>query len=624
MSRWGLWMSAAALCALSVAGCKKPTTGLRVMVTTDFVPSSTMPQLHSVRLRVTNLQTGAELAEETVNVVDGTVSLPLKFSVFLVGAPNERVRIEAEGHTVESQASGMFEGRPGPITAARMVTGFVEGQIRVVPLVLYRGCWDRRLACEPNTTCSASAACESASRDANTLPSYDRDAGDPSDVFEIPMDASAPDGAVDSGVDAMMPPGDAMMPPGDAGLCPFNGAAPTLEVTDIAGSETIDPTLFDVTLHQAPQTLMMNSAQLELAWAAPSMMMRLAYSARVNSAGMVVRTRESSGRSISPATLQWLQPVRFGAGVSVFGLSVDMTGSLGLNTAVIDAINGLSTPVNGWNAVMGWGMGDVSSPAHSAIATIGGNTPNSTLACYTTTRGSLRCFRNTLVGGSGAPMPGMPFDVTTTAGPLGRLLGLAEGGPNQLQFAAETADRTGVAICSFSVAGTPADPTMATCAVARTPMSAPIVAGTASAAWASAGMCVNNEQSWYVSLIASTPGGPRLLAGRLAGSTPGFIATINEVASGMDQRTAISVSPSQCEMLVVASANDSADFRRVRVTDGQVGLRFTQRMAAGSPVKLVPQAPSATMGDQHMGAFINASGALSAFRVRASCGGLMM
>jgi len=210
MMRARRWMSAFAMGAAMVSAlgaCRKPATGLRVMVTTDFLPSSSMPQLHSVMIRVTSVASNAVLHEEMVNVLNGSASLPLKFGVFLTGAPNERVRIEAEAHTVETQANPRDSmGNSTALTAARVVTGFVEGQIRVVPMVLYRGCWDSRVRCEPNSTCGPTAMCERAQRDPNTLPTYDRDAGDPTDVFSILMDATMSGDAGDSGaLDASLP-----------------------------------------------------------------------------------------------------------------------------------------------------------------------------------------------------------------------------------------------------------------------------------------------------------------------------------------------------------------------------------------------------------------------------------
>ena len=93
------WLSAAALtvAALSGASCKKPATGLRVLVTTDFSPSSTTPPLHSVLVRVSDVRTGAELIADTINVLDGAATLPLKFSVFLTTAASDRVRIADRG-----------------------------------------------------------------------------------------------------------------------------------------------------------------------------------------------------------------------------------------------------------------------------------------------------------------------------------------------------------------------------------------------------------------------------------------------------------------------------------------------------------------------------------------------
>lgn len=632
MSRWGLWMSAAALCAMSATACKKPTTGLRVMVTTDFVPSSTMPQLHSVRLRVTNLQTGAELAEETVNVVDGTVSLPLKFSVFLVGAPNERVRIEAEGHTVESQASGMFEGRPGPITAARMVTGFVEGQIRVVPLVLYRGCWDRRLACEPDTTCSVSAACESANRDANTLPTYDRDAGDPTDVFNIPMDASMPDSAVDSGVDAMPPPNDVMMPfdgmgPIEAGVC--NAGMPPANPTIMQSSVTEPGTsngLTNLDIATVSNGMITADPPVEIAWLESRSGMQEVLSARVSSSGTIARPAGAS-RVLAPGA-QWIRVLRFVDGMRVFGLTLGSMGELGIASALIDESTGVGTSM-GWNPMASdWGRGDVSSPLHANVGTFGGLTPNNLLSCYGTTTSTLRCFPNHLETVGGTPMSMAAFSVTLPE-PVGRVLSVVEpAGAMGMQAAMELGDRSGLMFCSFSMMGgaSPACQTVKFTAPER------VVTGSASAVWPDgAGSCGPNL-GWHVAVITTNAMSELTLR---AGRIPQAGASASDLTiavsglpnrTSLDDRTSIAYSPATCEMLLAHAVGDSLNVRRARAADRMVSGVSTISIRGGSPVRFVPQAPPAMTGggDMHLGAAVLANGSLSLLRVRASCGGPMM
>jgi hypothetical protein len=226
---------AAAAMAVCGPGCKRAPTGLRVLVTTDFVPSASMPALHSVVLRVRRPgANGAVLREEPITLARDGSNLPLKFSVFLTSAPSDQVVIEAEAHTLESLSrTDPMTMRTGvPVTASRVITGFVEGEIRVVPMVLYRGCWDLGVACTADETCGPQARCESAQRNPSTLPTYNGDAGDPLDVFtpaseaSVPMDASADATTVDAGRDATViedrfvpPPDNMVMPPVDGGAC---------------------------------------------------------------------------------------------------------------------------------------------------------------------------------------------------------------------------------------------------------------------------------------------------------------------------------------------------------------------------------------------------------------------
>jgi hypothetical protein len=233
-SRVATALAAAAMTA-SAQGCKRAPTGLRVLVTTDFVPSASMPALHSVVLRVRRPgANGAVLREEPITLARDGSNLPLKFSVFLTSAPSDQVVIEAEAHTLESLSlMDPVTMRTGvSVTASRVITGFVEGEIRVVPMVLYRGCWDLGVACTADETCGPQARCESAQRNPSTLPSYNGDAGDPLDVFtpaseaSVPMDASMDVGPVDAGRDVTVmedrfvpPPDNFVMPPVDGGAC---------------------------------------------------------------------------------------------------------------------------------------------------------------------------------------------------------------------------------------------------------------------------------------------------------------------------------------------------------------------------------------------------------------------
>ncbi len=221
------------MAALGAGGCRKPASGLRVLVTTDFVPGSTSPPLHSVVLRVrsgTGLLVAPPLKELTVRLDETGANLPLAFNVFLPSGTAESVILEAEAHTLASiSAAQRPGGNPGaPVTVARVVTGFVEGEVRVVPMVLYRGCWDWEVRCRLEETCGPQGTCESAARNPGSLPVYNPDAGDlitgvltpdaavPSDVATVdatvPMDATGPMDAGDAG-------GPRDGAPGDAGAC---------------------------------------------------------------------------------------------------------------------------------------------------------------------------------------------------------------------------------------------------------------------------------------------------------------------------------------------------------------------------------------------------------------------
>ncbi len=631
------WLSAAALtvAALSGASCKKPATGLRVLVTTDFSPSSTTPPLHSVIVRVSDVRTGAELIADTINVLDGAATLPLKFSVFLTTAASDRVRIEAEAHTVDTQANPRNpDGSTRALTAARVVTGFVEGQIRVVPLVLYRGCWDARLACTPDTTCGPSAMCESANRDPNTLPAFDRDAGDPTDVFTPASDAATAseagsDGAMDATADGATDSGVIV----DTGVRPDSSCAlpaPMMLPVSIASPEAPDPKLLSIVTRPSMPAMMMDAgaggATVELLWAGPRSMSN---STHVYSAGLSKVAGVYGGRRL--ATMG--APLSSGSIATIaLGTTTNEVGALSLSStmmmmpptlsgALVATDTGLQAPT-GFNPPPAWPWANVDL-SNSALLLLD-NTPTvavcsvpnagTRMPCYVAdSRGMSRTFNLDFGALSLARARLVGFVVASRAMPMMPMMPLA-------QVLLELADGQGYARCesvSTIPPGGEGSGVNMTCVTTQV-VGGSVRPGSLSAHWIPDGMCGTGARlagGWYGALAQIVGGVETIVAGALDVASTGALPIRYGSATDINLRTAVSVAPMPCEMMIARATGTSLSFVRATLDGASVSPASTPLVIDGnSVVRSTAQAPPSAApgmmptGDDHLFAFIQGSG----------------
>ncbi len=589
-----------------------------MLVTTDFAPSDTMPPLHSVVLRVRRLgdgPTNAPLREQEVTLGARGEALPLKFSVFLATNPGEQVVVEAEAHTLASRlrprAGG--EGVGEPVTVARVITGFVEGEIRVVPMVLYRGCWDRRLLCSPEQTCGPSAECESARRDPNSLPRLDPDAGDPTDAFTpavsrdagtdaSAMDASPPSvesmdaGVSDAGAADVTDAGsmDARWieaGAADAGCLPRPTAQRTVVVT--RGGGTFEPVDFDL----APSVEGAGgdggaadaaASAVELVWAEREMTGLLVRGSTVELSGatpVITRMAPAFGSASFPGASA-LQFTRFPAGP----LAV-ITHALGpMGRDVLSAVSlldpfGLSAPFTlaNWvpsstefrlanSASVGVGF-DMMAPR--AISCVGDDAAPF-LAC---------AYQRPGAGGSGSLPPEL-FAVSLPAPivPRPRLVSMVYEGAT-LRFALELAGMTGVAVCAANVTlGSPVSVGPVSCErLMQTTGS--VVPGSTSVQWIPGDACGGG---WFGALVQQTMAGHLLRAGRLQGTAIEGLAPGRTVLATASARTAVSLRATGCEMLVAQGYDGTMDVSRLRLSDRRFSEALTLQVASARPIRMLP------------------------------------
>lgn len=633
------------VCAASLVGegCRRAPTGLRVIVTTDFLPSATTPALHTVRLRVTRVSDGRVLHTEPVNVSSASGALPLKFSVFLNGAGGEQVRIEAEAHTIDSQAD---ERNPG-LTAARVVTGFVEGEIRVVPMVLYRGCWDMRVRCEPNSTCGPTAMCQSAQVDQRELPTFDRDAGDP-DVLAPSMDAGG-DGGLDAmdasdvaPVDRVIPPDnspvDVMMPPVDVMPPPADGCAvlppPAVTVVPIVGSNAAIG-LFDIASRDNAMMVMPDGGmpmasdpELEVAWAEarmPTSMASALLSAGLRRSGTsysVVRTpRETMPFGAAP--LQALALVRNGGEIGALGLEEEtmmMMRRLRVIGAPISQSTGVG-PFTTFNASGPFSMPPTGTLAKNVGFAVVATSPMgpSIVSCILPPMGNaLVCAYS---DASGTMTQTFTVDFASAALPMApRLAGLAIGGPGsgsaqgKLQFVLEWSNGSGYTTCSTMETMPPMTPTaMGVCR--SVPATGRIRAGSLSAQWIDGFNCggpmmMGMLSGWFGALVAEGDPNDTLRAGKLDSLVlrTGDLPIRADVPANVNARTAVSIAPAPCEMLVARTTTTSAvEYRRAYLAGGTIGLPVSLPANTNTELRAVPLAPPSSMPgtDDHIHAFVD-------------------
>jgi hypothetical protein len=641
------------VCAASVLGegCRRAPTGLRVIVTTDFLPSATTPALHTVRLRVTRVSDGRVLHTEPVNVSSGAGALPLKFSVFLNGAGGEQVRIEAEAHTIDSQADERNTG----LTAARVVTGFVEGEIRVVPMVLYRGCWDMQVRCEPNSTCGPTAMCQSAQVDQRELPMFDRDAGDP-DVLAPSMDAGG-DGGLDAmdasdvapldrvippdnspvdvmppPVDVMMPPADVMVPPGDA--CAVLPPPVTIPLAIMGSNAAIG--LFDIASRDNAMMTpdggmpMAGEPELEVAWAGPrsaTSMASVLLSAGLRRSGTsytVVRAPRET-LSFGAAPLQTLALVRNGGEIGALGLeeeTITMMRRLRVIGAPISQTMGVGSFTT-FNTSGPFAMPSATTLAKNSGFAVAATSPMgpSIVACVLPPTGNaLVCAYS---DPSGTMTQTFTVDFSVAALPTApRLAGLAIGGPgsgsaqNRLQFVLEWSDGNGYTTCSTMETMPPVTPTaMGVCR--SVPATGRIRSGSLSAQWIDGFSCggpmmMGMLSGWFGALVESGDPNDTLRAGKLDSLVlrTGDLPVRADVLAHMNARTAVSIAPAPCEMLIARTTSASeVQYRRAYLTGGMIGLPLSFPANTNTELRAVPLAPpSTTPGtDDHIHAFVDSS-----------------
>jgi hypothetical protein len=606
----------------AVGGCRKPATGLRVLVTTDFAPSDTTPPLHSVVLRVRRVGdslASVPLREQEVTFGPRGEGLPLKFSVFLATNPGEQVVIEAEAHTLASR----MQPRPGgdgvgdPVTVARVITGFLEGEIRVVPMVLYRGCWDRALVCSPEQTCGPSAECESARRDPAMLPRLDPDAGDPTDAF-------APAVPRDGGIDAREP--DVSSPSGGDATPPDAGARDATAMDGAGGGPCVPPPTVRVSTVQADLATPANEIDLavrtppsspdggvsdggaipdaslppgagaptvEIVWAQTVGMDLLATGASMTWSG----AGGAPALSRSPAMLgsfsvpsgRGLRVASYPSGqMALFAVSVMMgpMPSLTVNSALLDGVvSGLGAPfsLRSWpDPIVG------AQPANSVVvpASFDEMRRSTIVGCVASPNASrLECFHSrTGYEGSGADIP-RRFSVSLPGIVMNpRLVAMVIEGP-VLRFALELANGTGIASCGADVRldTTPIEVGAVDCAT-MLQMDGQVIPGSTSAQWISGSACGGG---WFAAAVQQVGGGGVLRVGRIdTGAFEGFARAESRPADARTT-TSLSVSTSACEALVAHRYGSTLDLVRVRLRERIAGGRFSV-MGSVAAARMLP------------------------------------
>lgn len=616
--------------ALAVASCRRAPTGLRVIVTTNFEPASTSPQLHTVRLRVTRLSDGRVLHSEGVRVLSATTALPLKFNVFLAGNGGEQVRIEAEAHTVDTHTDDSHRG----LTAARVVTGFVEGQIRVVPMVLYRGCWDRRVQCDPDSTCGPTASCTSAQVDQRELPTFTSDAGDPDVIVPGEMDGgtdastdgseeSGIDSGVDSGIDARSDVTDARFEDVraegtlDSGSDVSSGDAgcPMPRVLTIPMSRAVPHRFAMTTIPLSGDGGMMPGSAVEVVFERTSAPMMLALAdarmARDASGEWTVARGAASAHSISGQRLLGLD-IKQGRNLTEMFALVEQPESMSERRYVVVGSRvgdmlGIGAPVGQTPTTT---LGQLPMrPSWDVAFGASGDDPMrlDAVTCMRETSGSLFCqARSSMSGTVRGFTVNLPPGRTTNY----RLVAL-EASSTEARFVLEASDGLDYALCSVGVPGADGAVVGAVCNVVES--MDPIVPGSMYAQWIEGFNCggMMMAAGWYGSLLRIESGTRRLRAGRLP--TSGMLSlpiSVDELSAAAT--TAFSIAPAACEMLVAVKGGAEIRYRR-RLLSGMPSTREPFRVTTANDVSAIravpfaPPVPSMPGTDEHIHGFVDGS-----------------
>jgi len=223
------------------------------------------------------------------------------------------------------------------------------------------------------------------------------------------------------------------------------------------------------------------------------------------------------------------------------------------------------------------------------------------------------------------------FSVAAVA-PGARLVALAVGGPGsgtadrRLQFVLETADNRGYLLCS-SASTVPPMTSMDTATCSLVSAITTIRPGSLSAQWIDAFNCgggmMSMQSGWFGALVESGSGMDTLRAGKLGGVI-GFrtdrLAMSTSVSMVMDTRTAVSVAPAPCEMLVGRVAAGEVEYRRALLSGTVVGAPVRFAAHTNSALRAVPLSPpSRTMGaDDHVHAFVDSTNQVNVVVVPAS------
>ncbi len=636
MNRWVGQLGAllGGLCLAAVGGCRKPATGLRVLVTTDFAPSETTTPLASVILRVRRVGDSAAtlaLREEEVPFGPRAVTLPLAFNVFLATNAGDQVVIEAEAHTLASRV----RPRPGgdgvgdPVTVARVITGFVEGEIRVVPMVLYRGCWEARRACRPDETCGPRAECEPARTNPATLPRLDLDAGDPTDVFTpavtdaTAMDATVTDTAFHDVTAVEVRVSDVLSPDverGDGGArdggatdaaCPLVVRPEFTPLLPGPTMGTMDPSMVDLLRRPAMAPMVPMGGppdqSLVVVWGEAEMMdARLARGVTVTmlpSGPMVTRSPEEMGAARFPVARALRLASDSSGAIAVYApsqMNVGGTAPIGLSMSQINAAGAFTTTSSLGNSADPFAVDALQQGAFQGRPLAMGE--SSGLVCTPTTldggMGGVACVQFVgTVTGSRSPrsgrfslpaglrasrVAGMTVETASATGTLHLALELAEGG--------------GVATCQLPLSGELPIMGVLTCTVRMAGMGSPVLQGSLAAQWIPGMIC---EGGWFVSFVQQGSGGmDTLRAGRFAvrmgaspmleGLSPGVPVPIGTSS------TTLSVGASTCQLLVanvvVGPTFTNMELRRFRSSGEVASARATQFIANGAAPRLLPLA----------------------------------
>jgi hypothetical protein len=369
---------------------------------------------------------------------------------------------------------------------------------------------------------------------------------------------------------------------------------------------------------------------LELVWAAPSSMIQPVYSAQV-SAGLITRMASVTGSAVGPGPIESLAAYSTNVGMGgmlteragVFAAKHDTIASpptVQVSGAYIEAIGitggqGYPSPAGAFSAGETFVWSNAMMMANSATSVAAPTTM--TYCVPTESSGYLHCYRSD--GGMGNSFRvALPMPAASRA----RLVSMVDS-MGSIQFLLELRNNGGVLMCNASPPGGGMTEVTASCSTLTLPVGEAIVSGSVSGQWINEmSICgVSYSSGWWGAFEAISGGSSTLRAGRFTGTTS---ATELEYAQNVTQhplaKTALSLAPGACEMLVSRIANNELELRRSRI-----GSRTSTASSAPIPVhaqsalRSTAVAPRSGMVDEHYVSVVDSSSVVRLYRVAAPC-----